>query len=65
MHCIRGSEDTNEALPNLQALEVSLTDDQRARLDEVSATEPGFPHDFLKRPMVRSAIFGDVEVAAR
>ncbi|WP_159585600.1 aldo/keto reductase [Chelativorans xinjiangense] len=50
---------------NLGALDVTLTDDQRARLDEVSAIDLGFPHEFLARPMTRNVTFGDVKIAAR
>jgi hypothetical protein len=34
-------------------------------LEEASAIELGFPHDFLARPMTRSVMFGDVKIAAR
>lgn len=34
---------------NLGALEIELDTGQRARLDEVSAVDPGFPHDILGR----------------
>jgi aryl-alcohol dehydrogenase-like predicted oxidoreductase len=48
---------------NLGALDVRLTDDQRGRLDEVSAVELGFPHDMLQRPMTREVVFGGVTIA--
>src|ERR687892_381958 len=50
---------------NLGALDVRLTDDQRGRLDEVSAVELGFPHDMLQRPMTREVVFGGVTIAPR
>jgi len=50
---------------NLGALDVVLTADQRARLDEASAIDLGFPHEFLDRPMPRSVIFGEVTVPQR
>ena len=50
---------------NLGALEVTLTADQRARLEEASDIELGFPHEFLQRPLTRNVTFGDVKVAAR
>ena len=37
---------------NLGALEISITEDQRARLDKVSATSLGFPHDLLRVPTI-------------
>ncbi|KKB10867.1 aldo/keto reductase [Devosia geojensis] len=50
---------------NLGALDVVLTPDQRTRLDEASAIDLGFPHEFLDRPMPRSVIFGEVTVPQR
>jgi aryl-alcohol dehydrogenase-like predicted oxidoreductase len=50
---------------NLGALEVKLSDGQRARLASASAIELGFPHVMLQLPMVRNVIFGNVEIAAR
>ncbi|MGH7576724.1 MAG: aldo/keto reductase [Longimicrobiales bacterium] len=62
---IVGARTAAQLEENLHALDVSLSDEQRAHLDAVSAIELGFPHDFLKRPMVRQVMFGDVELAAR
>ncbi|UBU16979.1 aldo/keto reductase [Nonomuraea gerenzanensis] len=45
---------------NLGALDVRLSDDQRARLAEASRVDLGFPHEFLRRPMPRSVIMGGV-----
>jgi aryl-alcohol dehydrogenase-like predicted oxidoreductase len=50
---------------NLGALDVQLTEDQRARLETATAVELGFPHDFLSRPMPRAVIFGGMQIAAR
>ena len=50
---------------NLGALDVALTDDQRARLDAVSAVDLGFPHDMLRRPMTRGVVFGGATIAPR
>ena len=36
----------------------TLSSEQLRRLDEVSAVAPGFPHDFLVHPMVRTFAFG-------
>lgn len=62
---IVGARTAAQLEENLQALDVSFSDEQRAHLDAASAIELGFPHDFLKRPMVRQVMFGDVELAAR
>jgi aryl-alcohol dehydrogenase-like predicted oxidoreductase len=50
---------------NLGALDMRLTDAQCARLDEASAVELGFPHDFLARPLTRNVALGGVRIAAR
>ncbi|MGO4262019.1 aldo/keto reductase [Lysobacter sp. TAB13] len=50
---------------NLGALEVSFSDEQRARLDRASAIEPGFPHDFMAMPLVHSVVFGETRPPLR
>ena len=39
-------------------LDVTLTDDQMKRLDEASAIELGFPHDFLALDSIRDLVYG-------
>ncbi|MFD1512937.1 aldo/keto reductase [Halomarina rubra] len=55
---ILGARTLDQLDDNLAALDVSLTDDHLARLDEASAVEMGFPHDFLARPAIRNILFG-------
>ncbi|XXY52112.1 aldo/keto reductase [Sorangium sp. So ce269] len=62
---IMGARTLKQLEDNLGALDVRLTEGQRARLDQASAVELGFPHDFLARPMTRGVMFGDVKIAAR
>ncbi|XXX73211.1 aldo/keto reductase [Sorangium sp. So ce134] len=62
---ILGARTLKQLEDNLGALDVRLTDGQRARLDQASAVELGFPHDFLARPLTRSVVSGDVKIAAR
>jgi aryl-alcohol dehydrogenase-like predicted oxidoreductase len=50
---------------NLGALEIELRDDARARLEQASAIELGFPHDVLSLPSTRTAVFGDTKVSPR
>ena len=45
---------------NLGALDVDLSPQQLERLDAASAIELGFPHDWLKLPVVRKAQYGAV-----
>lgn len=47
---------------NIGALDVVLSDEQRARLDAASAVEEGFPHAFLARPLTRQVLTGGTSV---
>lgn len=42
-----GANDVKQLEDNLGAVDVTLDDDQLRRLDEASATDPGFPHDMI------------------
>ncbi|NED86238.1 aldo/keto reductase, partial [Streptomyces sp. SID11233] len=50
---------------NLSALEVDFTAPQLARFHEVSAIEPGFPHDMLAGDRMRAVTQGDLKVDTR
>lgn len=62
---IVGARTVGQLEDNLGALSVRLGDAQRARLEEASAVELGFPHDFLARPLTRAVMFGDLRIVAR
>jgi aryl-alcohol dehydrogenase-like predicted oxidoreductase len=62
---ILGARTLEQLEDNLGALDVTLTPDQRARLDEASAIELGFPHRLLRSVMPRGLIFGGVIVVPR
>jgi aryl-alcohol dehydrogenase-like predicted oxidoreductase len=47
---------------NLGALELTFTDEQRARLEEASAIDLGFPHELLNRPRTRRHVFDGTHV---
>lgn len=47
---------------NIGALGVSFTDDQLVALDEVSRIAPGYPHEFLARPLTREVMFGGARI---
>ena len=49
---------------NLAALDITLDEDQLARLDAASRIEPGFPHDFLSGPAY-GFMFGNLNVRPR
>jgi aryl-alcohol dehydrogenase-like predicted oxidoreductase len=56
---IVGARKLSQVQDNLAALKLVLTDEQLARLDEVSAIQLGFPHDFLRSDGVRQVIYGN------
>ena len=47
---------------NLGSLSVDLSAEQRARLDEVSKVDLGFPHDFLQTDIVRQIVSGGAHI---
>jgi hypothetical protein len=55
---ILGARTLKRLEDNLGALDVSLSDEHRARLDHASNFEIGFPHDLLRRPLIVQAIGG-------
>jgi diketogulonate reductase-like aldo/keto reductase len=55
---IIGSRKLAQVQENLSSLEFELTPEQMQQLDSISAIELGFPHDFLKSPMVLDFAFG-------
>jgi aryl-alcohol dehydrogenase-like predicted oxidoreductase len=62
---ILGARTVIQLEDNLGALEVRFTNEQRARLETVSAVELGFPHDFLARPLTRAVAFGGMQIPTR
>lgn len=62
---IIGARTREQAEENFGALDLTLTEEQRRRLDEASAPEPIFPARFMARPMTRRIVFGDVTVRER
>jgi aryl-alcohol dehydrogenase-like predicted oxidoreductase len=62
---ILGARTLAQLEDNLGALDVTFTDAQRARLDEASAIDLGFPHRFLQSPMPRGVIFGGTTIVPR
>jgi aryl-alcohol dehydrogenase-like predicted oxidoreductase len=58
---IIGGSRAAQIIDNLGAVGISLSSEQTARLDAVSAIEMGFPHDFLNSDGVRDVIFGGMQ----
>ncbi|MBL0177291.1 MAG: aldo/keto reductase [Ignavibacteria bacterium] len=53
-----GARTPAQLADNLGCLDVMLGDEQLRRLDEASAIELGFPHDFLNSPGIRELVYG-------
>jgi aryl-alcohol dehydrogenase-like predicted oxidoreductase len=55
---IIGARTLEQLQDNMGCLEFTLTDEQLERLDEASAIELGFPHNFLTTEVPRGLIYG-------
>ncbi|WP_199443183.1 aldo/keto reductase [Umezawaea beigongshangensis] len=62
---IVGARTPDQLQGNLDTLQVELTDDQLARLDEVSAISLGNPHDLLASDHIRMAAHGEMKIETR
>ena len=60
-----GARTLSQLESNLGALDVSFSDEQRARLERVSAISLGFPHELLRMPAILQSISGGTELPAR
>jgi aryl-alcohol dehydrogenase-like predicted oxidoreductase len=58
---IVGARTAEQLRDSLGCLEVELSAEHLARLDEVSAIDLGFPHEFLARDRTRRLVYGDHE----
>ncbi|MBW4717187.1 aldo/keto reductase [Saccharothrix sp. SC076] len=54
-----GATKEAQLLDNLGSLDVRLDHEQTARLDKISAPSLGFPHDFLRHPIITEVVYGD------
>ena len=55
-----GARNLPQLTENLGALEIRLSDDQLATLDDVSQVDLGFPHNFLSDPNIRDVASGGI-----
>lgn len=62
---IIGARTAAQLEDNLGALQVDLTPSQLARLDEVSAIDPGIPHSLLASDHIRTVTTGDMKIETR
>jgi len=53
-----GAQNLPQLTDNLGALDIRLTDDQLATLDEVSRVDLGFPHNFMTDPNILDIVSG-------
>jgi len=60
-----GARTPEQLVANLGALDVDLTADQLARLDEISAIDLGYPHDVLAGDHLRTVTTGGLTIEAR
>lgn len=60
-----GARTPEQLVGNLDALEVELTGEQVARLDEVSAVDLGYPHDLLGGEHIRAVMSGGLSIEGR
>lgn len=60
-----GARTPQQLQQNLVALDIELDDTHRRRLDDISAIDPGFPHEFLIRPMVKAVAHGTTNTRPR
>jgi aryl-alcohol dehydrogenase-like predicted oxidoreductase len=59
---IIGARTPSQLADNLGALDVRIPDDALASLEEASAIQLGFPHEFPARPTTRNNMFGDIKL---
>jgi aryl-alcohol dehydrogenase-like predicted oxidoreductase len=57
---ILGATKLEQLQDNLKCLEVTLSDEQLQKLDQVSQIELGFPHDFLNRDSMHGNLFNNM-----
>jgi aryl-alcohol dehydrogenase-like predicted oxidoreductase len=62
---IIGARTLRQFEDNVGALDVAFTEAQRARLEDASTIELGFPHDMLTRAMPQEVIYRGANVVAR
>jgi aryl-alcohol dehydrogenase-like predicted oxidoreductase len=62
---VMGARTLEQAKDNFGALDISFSEDQRARLNDASALPPIFPERFTGRPMAQQLIFGGSTVEGR
>lgn len=56
-----GATRAEQVRESLGALDLKLSEEQVARLDEASRIDLGFPHEFLRRPAVRDSLRGGMD----
>jgi len=60
-----GRPEVGQLEDNRGALDVEIGDEHLLALEEVTAVELGFPHDFLNSALPRKVIYGDATIEPR
>jgi aryl-alcohol dehydrogenase-like predicted oxidoreductase len=58
---IIGARTAGQLAENLDCVNFELTTDQIVKLNQVSAIELGFPHDFLRQPPIQDLVFAGTQ----
>jgi aryl-alcohol dehydrogenase-like predicted oxidoreductase len=56
-----GATKVSQLKDNLASTKIDLSEEHSSRLDKISTIDLGFPHDFLKKPNIKSLIQGGTE----
>ena len=59
---IIGARTVGQLKDNIASLKCKLDDDHIKRLNKISAIDLGYPHDFLRKDVVRDLIYGPFEI---
>lgn len=62
---IIGARTVAQLEDNFGALEIVFTEEQIDRLDQATAIDLGFPHEFLNREMTKKVMFGNITIEPR
>ncbi len=57
---IIGARKIDQLKDNLQSVDIHISNEQMARLNEVSSIDLGFPHDFVLRDGAKKMMYGDM-----
>jgi aryl-alcohol dehydrogenase-like predicted oxidoreductase len=59
---IIGARSSEQLRESLGCLDFALAPEHLERLDKISAVELGFPHDFVKQPLIQTLVYADTVI---